>query len=306
MLGSRFGPNTKQVERFTELVGELTDDQVSSILSNQGLARSAYGACDTHLLQVSAISQYGNDHEKRLISPACKKLRERTSRQSSIFTMLAEQALMALVLCEVIDPHEFAAWYGPFATEIPIDALGQGLAPQVPPPGNQPFERFVTRVRHVDEWTRIQAVHDMQIGAESRMALHERALAEIQKLLAKLGESPSEYDKLRLAAVTGILSEVSQLGGDRLASTRRLHDMLEGFLGQSGLGDPIDRRAGFETSRLNQWSRMQGFQHCFVDGLLAVAFWAELDPEHSSFLYLPFEAFIPVDSLLFPRGDWPS
>src|SRR5687767_9441120 len=116
----RYGPNSGQVKRFIERVGTLSEEERKSTELEEALTRSAFGERNNYYVQVAAMSAYGNDHEEKLLGAAGKKLREAASSDSR-FYFRAQTAMMAVALCkDVMDPGEYAAWYGPFARLIPV------------------------------------------------------------------------------------------------------------------------------------------------------------------------------------------
>ncbi len=295
----RYGPNTQQVERFIERVKALAPEQRASTEFEEQLAKSAFGSTNNYCVQVASESQYGKNHEEKILGPASKALREATADFEPPFQRRASTALMALVLCDgVMNAEEFSTWYGPLARVIPIDSLGEGLAPKIAPASFFPPERFVTRVRRLDNWRGFESAHGMLLDAVGGDERHGAALRAVEPLLNRVRDG--EYQKANLESLSEAFDEVQKLGIDRSQQLAGVWDIIGSSLQREGVTEPGDwarRMANWHKGQDDFNSRVR---HCCFDGIMAVAFVAELAVEHWTYLYVPFEGVIPIDSVLFP------
>ncbi len=294
----KYGPNTQQVKRFIERVKKLTPEQRESTELEEKLAKSAFGSVNSYYVQVASESRYGKNHEEKILGPACKALREATADCEPQFCRRTEPAVTALVLCDgVMNAEEFSTWYGPLARVIPIDSLGEGLAPKMAPASFFPAERFVTRVRRLDDWRGFESAHSMLLDAVGGNERHSAAIDAVE-LLNKAPDG--EYQKARLESLNQAFDEIQKLGIDRVEQHEGLWNKIGSSLQREGVterGDWAQRMADWHKGRDDFNSRVR---HCCFDGILAVAFVAELAVEHWTYLYVPFEGVIPIDSVLFP------
>jgi hypothetical protein len=295
----KYGPNTQQVKRFIERVKTLTPEQRESTEFEEQLSKSAFGSANTYLVQVASTDRYGKDHEEKWLGPATKALGEATAGLDARFRMRTNFALMALALCDgVMNAEEFSTWYGPLARVIPIDSLGEGLAPKIAPASFFPPERFVTRVRRLDNWRGFESAHGMLLDAVGGNERHGAALQAVEPLLNKVPDG--EYQKANLESLSKAFDEVQKLGIDRSQQLAGVWDMIGSSLQREGVTEPSDW-----AERMTNWHKGQDdfngrVRHCCFDGIMAVAFVAELAIEHWTYLYVPFEGVIPIDSVLFP------
>lgn len=309
-MSKRYGPNTTQVENFLQRLTTLSEAERQSVQGEVALARAAFGWTDNDMVQVGATSMYGRDHEEKILKPAGDRLREITKgygdERYHEFYFAALSALMGLVLCEVMDAPEFAAWYGPFARVIPVESLGEGLAPPITPAPALGFQMLLSRLRspHKADRGRIVEVHDMLISAVGGPDRHREAL---DAALSVAQAAPAtEFEEYRDTALAEAMREIQVFGGDDLE--KRIDQMLwlksavvegmrrDGLRTDSGDSDEVSQAVSKERTRGEAF--LEQFRHCCQDGVLAVAFFSELPSEYSSYLYLPFEAFIPIDSIL--------
>jgi len=228
-------------------------------------------------------------------------LRKVTAGFGSNFRLLADSAVMGLVLCGVMRPEEFAAWYGPFARVIPVESLGEGMAPAIRPAPLWPWGRLLTRVRSLEapDWQRIVAVHDMLIDAVGKER-HMAALGSCESVigsLKKAGPIP-EYE---VVALGDAMDEIATIGEGYTEGMERMRQTMDSFLQRKGVGEAQERSIRWSQWHARDQSFVEAFRHCCVDGLWAVAFEALIPEQDVSYLYAPFEGFIPIESLV--RGQ---
>ncbi len=298
-LFDKYGPNTRQVKRFIERVGALTAKERESADFEAQLASSAFGSSNTYEVQVAAESKYGRDHEEKVIRPARKELDKAIGDGDPLFHIRARIALMGLILChEIMDDAEFATWYGPFARIVPIESLGEGLAPKIRPPSLFPEERFVTRVVRIQNWHAIESAHMMlrcAVGSER----HGEAIDAAMKIMDEPANGPVQ--EAYRESMSRALEDIERLGtGPSFKRSEMGLDMLGSALQREGITKPIDWAIRTANRQFAQAEFIERFRHCCQDAVIALALFGELADEHSYYLYAPFEAVIPIDSVLFP------
>lgn len=299
-LFDRFGPNSKQVERFIERISALTAKEREMTEMYKALTRSAFGEKRTYEVEVASRTIYGRDEPEKFFSAAGKKLWAATASCHPLFRLRAQEALMALCICkDVMDAGEFAAWYGPFEVVIPVESLGEGFAPKITPPSLYPPENFLTRVRRLDNWGAVRRAHDMVVTASGGPERHQAAFDAAEEILSTKPKSPSWEEEVRKSL--GIaLDALKSLGDARTETTAKAWSMMGRFYEERGSIDAKDWEQQMGTWRQGQADFNTSFQHVCFDGLLAVSLVGKIDDEHYCYLYAPFEAVIPLDSLLFP------
>ena len=278
--GEDYGPNTAQVRRFIDRLRGLTPIEWERIRATEASAKAAYGEPNWTEIQVLAEQQYGRDCEKRLISPAVKRLDFVTGLDHHH----ASSAVMALVLCEALTPAQFSACYAPFADLIPVESLGKGKAPAVSGPPETIWGRFVTRIHALEgpEWQQVVrtalALQDA-VGVEATDAALEAASFE------KAGADEAER---RAEEVNALLESTDSVGREYVGSLR---EVLKGV-------ERLVKRDDFADSH-GSWieAELDNFKTVAARALFALAARDYMPPQQFALLYLPFAGLIPVESL---------
>ena len=284
-LKQEYGPNTAQVRRFIDRLRALTASDWEQVRAAEARARAAYGSPNSAEIQVAAIGEYGQDHEEKLLNPATKQL----DFVTGFDRYLAAEAVMALVLCDIMTPMQFAAWYGPFAELIPVESLGKGKAPSISGAPETILGRFVARVRSLEapEWQQVVrtaiALQDA-VGVDAVDAALEAA---------SFSEARADEADRRAREVSGLIESIDSIGEDYM-------DKLDGAL--KGVGRVIKREDFADSYVQSIEMGLENYKTAAARALFGLAARDYMPPQQFAMLYLPFAGLIPVESLEIRRN----
>jgi hypothetical protein len=281
------GPNTAQVKRFIARLKGLTRGEWKQLLAERDAARAAYGDPDWDEIErecKTAKAQVWGDSETRALLTAIKS---ETSGSEALH--IAVGAVMALATCTVITPEQFAAAYGPFTGLVPVDSLGNGLAPPVARPPATLYGRFITRLRSLTtDWDQVIDIALVRNAALENSVVNDAGLAALEAL-----QSLVEDGGLELECVQPILQALEAVEGT----------VDQGFgaakEGWKLIGNKLGESAYWSAAKYADrygWKE-EGARLVSKDALFALITRELITPQQFAILYLPFAGAIPIHSL---------
>jgi hypothetical protein len=296
LRGDKYGPNSRQVEAFLQRVRRLSSPERESVAVESAAARAAFGWSKIDEVQVAAFNEYQGE-ENRWLGAAGDELKKVAATDDYRFVSEASSASMGLVLSGVMRSEEFAAWYGSFARVVPIEALGSGSAPLVLPAPQRVWERFMTRLRrlHAPDWQRIVAVQRMLIDAVGGDP-HQAALTAMSSFMETVREE-GRLSEDSLSSISRCMDEITTIGDEYVNSMASLRDAMHASLTSKDPGSQNDELKNFANLQTADRAFVEDYRHCCRDGLFAVSLRMLVPEQHTMYLYLPFEAFVPLASL---------
>jgi hypothetical protein len=279
-MGSRYGPNSDQAERFLAKLSRLTAKDWEHVRALAPTAISAYGRASWDSIHFTALRTLGQREAERLgkaVDGRIPKTPDSHDRD------LATTATMCLALAGELTDVEVAAGYAPFAETIPVADLGPGRAPRIEPPPKTPWQRFITRLRALGNLERHQIVN---------LAYSLQAAVGVEGI----DRAVKATDPADPGAFTSAMEEVKQLVD---VEVNRL----------IGLYEALDKTAG-STSFVEAYAtpcRTEGevLYLCAARALMAVMSQGRMPEREFAILYTPFAGFIPIESLT-PAEPRPS
>ncbi len=270
---ARYGTNSNQVEQFVQRLRGLSEDQWETVLVSSDKCALAFGPFETDSVELELYRTYGASDANKMLSKALQDAG--LTRGPGGRWGLTATAVMALMAPTSMLKRQFAAAYGPFATIIPVSDLGSGAAPQIGPPPESPLKRFLIRL---EGFPHQQAVVDV--------ALSLQTLVGAEAIDKKIDEAVALVDLDELEHANTAISSVMASEVDKLTELFAM----------------VAKRVGISDDRVKQQSNFyEGQREPFIKAArraalaLAVRDW--LSPADFALLYLPFEAFIPAESL---------
>jgi len=257
------GPNFVQVSSYLQHLTVMPERERATAKSLPALGKAAFGKADMDAVELAMQRTYGRRAETWL-SRLTGAIPDTSSWHSSTeFSLLTHNAAVGIVLAGALEPHQFAQMYGGMQLLVPIQDLGQGLAPMLPKVALTAYGRFVTRAWTLepDRWNEV-----IEISIDRDIAV---------------GSVSIEVDDIKASIATKLRD-----GSFDNLTKKRVAEAVRSF--QETVGRWIYSSSPREAERL---------AYDALAALIGLHVLGNLSPQQFTRIYLPFSGAIPTDTL---------